>query len=282
MKFTVKKEESLLEIIKSEKGFSSNTKARNFIKNGNVEVSGKVNKIPSTLIKVGSDITVADGNRKKAISDAPYFPHEIIFEDETLLVVNKRTGMISKASNRKLRTLFSSASTYLKAKGEERPFLVNSVDKKESGLVVMAKDLMTLKTLEANWKSFHKRHYVVIPGGMLEADGELVDTFHENDIGLLLPGSGKVTHEVELKYRVMKSNGEFSVIRVDEISQSKNQIRAMFASLSNPIVGDKKYRSEHTFEKGMAAHFFSLDLELNGRELKLRTPIPKLFLRLAR
>jgi 23S rRNA-/tRNA-specific pseudouridylate synthase len=117
---------------------------------------------------------------------------------------------------------------------------------------------------------------------MLEADGNLEDTFHENDIGLLLPGAGKITHEVELKYRVMKSNGEFSVIRVDEISQSKNQVRAMFASLSNPIVGDKKYRSEQTYPKGMASHLFSINIELEGKELNLRTPIPKLFLKLAR
>lgn len=282
MNINVTKEQTLLEIIKAEKGFSSNTKTRNLIKSGNITVNGNVNKIPSTVISAGAVVSIAQETKKRAPQEAPYFPHEIIFEDDLLLVVNKRTGVITKASNRKLRTLFSSASAYLKAKGEERPFLVNSVDKKESGLVVMAKDLMTLKALEANWKKFLKRHYVVIPGGMLEPDGVLTDTFHENDIGLLLPGSGKVTHEVELKYRVMKSNGEYSVIRVDEISQSKNQIRAMFASMSNPIVGDKKYRSDHKFEKGMASHFFSLDLELDGKELQLRTSIPKLFLRLAR
>jgi len=205
LKFKAKSTSTLLELVKSEKGYSSNTRTRTVIKSGGVKVEGKIVKIPSTEISQGTSIEITSGKMKAVKNDVPYFPHEIIFEDDLLLVVNKRTGVITKSKNGKLRTLFSSASAYLKGKGEERPFLVNSVDKKESGLVLMAKDLRTLKALEIGWKSFLKRHYIVIPGGMLDEKGKLEDTFHENDIGLLLPGPGKKTHEVELNYRVMRA-----------------------------------------------------------------------------
>ncbi len=284
MKFTTESEGTLLELLKSHVGYSSNTKVRNIIKSGQVMVSGQVIKIPSTGLTKGQvvELVAAENSGKRGGSQEPVLRHEIIFEDENLLVVNKKVGLISKSSNRKLKTLYSDVLNYFRTKGEETCLMVNKVDKQESGLAVFAKNLKVFNELSEDWKSVQKRHYVTIPGGMVDNEGDLEDTFHVNDIGLLLPGKGKRTVEVELNYRVMKSNGQFSVIRVEEISQHKNQIRAMFSSLQNPIVGDKKYRSKYPFEKGIASHLFSLKMPYKGDWLELKTPIPKSFLKLAR
>ncbi len=283
MKFTTENITSLLELVKAKMGFVSNTKARNVIKTGQIMVSGKVVKIPSTEIKPGTEVELIKKTKnKRVLKEEPVLKYKILFEDENLLAVEKRTGLIGKSSNGNLRTLFSDVKYYLKGKGIDTCLMVNKVDKKESGIVIFAKELAIYKTLSDNWKSFNKRHYVVIPGGMVDEKGNLEDTFHENDIGLLLPGKGKKTMEVSLDYRVMKTNGQFSVIRVEEKSSYKNQIRAMFALLSNPILGDDKYRSEYKYEKGMASHFFSVKFPYYDDELEIKTPIPKPFLKLAR
>jgi len=283
VKFKSEREASLMEIVKEELGYSSNTKARNVIKTGQIMVDGKLCKIPSTTISEKSTIElIKSSNKSKRSLEEPVLLHKIVFEDENLLVVDKRVGLITKSGNRNLKTLFFDVFKYFRSKGIDTCLLVNSVDRKESGLVLFAKDLKLYKDLSENWKDYVKRHYVVIPGGMVDEKGSLEDTFHVNDIGLLLPGKGKHTKEVELTYRVMKSNGEFSVIRVEEISQHKNQIRAIFSQLGNPILGDSKYRSEFEFGKGMASHFFSISIDYKGGTLDLKTPVPKQFLKLAR
>lgn len=284
MKFKVESKGTLLEILKGEMGYSSNTKTRNVIKAGKVLVDGKTVKIPSQEINVGSEVEVGQKSpgSKTRMREEVELKHKILFEDENLLAVEKRIGLITKSSNQKFKTLFTDVQYYLRSKKVETCLMVNSVDKKESGIVLFAKDLALYKNYLENWKGFRKRHYIVIPGGMLDEKGKLEDTFHENDIGLLLPGKGKVTKEVELEYRVMKTNQQFSVIRIEEISHHKNQIRAMFSCMKNPILGDSKYRSEYKFEKGMASHLFSLDLPYKGDILEIRTPIPKTFLKLAR
>ncbi len=281
MKFQAKIEGTLLDVVLDSLGYSSKTKARNVIKTGQILVNGKCVKIPSTEINSGSLIELVQA-QKGRIREERELRHKILFEDEHILAVEKRTGLIAKSANRKFKTLFTDVFLYFGSKNVETCLMVNSVDKKESGVVVFAKSLAVFKELQENWKKFRKRYYIVIPGGMLDKEGELEDTFHENEIGLLLPGKGKKTKEVHLKYRVMKTNGQHSVIRVEEVSQNKNQIRAMFSLMKNPIVGDKKYRSEETFEKGMASHLFSVELAYADREAEVKTPVPKSFLRLAR
>ncbi len=284
MKFKVESKGILLDILKSEMGYSSNTKTRNVIKTGKVMVNGTMVKIPSTEVEAGSEIEMGQKSPSKGgkLREEVELKHKILFEDENLLIVDKRAGVIVKSANQKFKTLFTDVHYYLRSKGIDTCLMVNSVDKKESGIVVFSKDLAIYKDFSENWKSFRKRHYVVIPGGMLEEKGTLEDTFHENEIGLLLPGKGKVTKEVELEYRVMKTNDQFSVIRIEEVSQNKNQIRAMFACLKNPVLGDEKYRSEYKFDKGIASHFFSIDLPYKEKSLEVRTPIPKPFLKMAR
>lgn len=285
MKFKIESPQQLMEVLKIKMGYTSNTRSRNVIKAGKVMVNGKVNKIPSSMLNEGDEVELgkSSGAKKgKRLKEEVELRHKIIFEDENLLVVEKRAGLITKSSNQKFKTLFTDVHYYLRSKNVDTCLMVNGIDKKESGLVVFSKELKYYKEFQENWKSYRKRHYVVMPGGMLEEKGTLEDTFHENDIGLLLPGKGKVTKEVELEYRVMKTNGQFSVIRIEEITQHKNQIRAMFAVLKNPILGDEKYRSEYKFEKGLASHFFAIDIPYKGKLLELKTPIPKHFLKMAK
>jgi len=283
VKFQAKIEGLLLDVVQSSLGYGSKTKARNVIKTGQILVNGKCIKIPSTAVDKGSMIELVQQKKRGGrIKEEIELRHKILYEDEYILAVDKRVGLIAKSANRKFKTLFTDVFGYFGSKNVETCLMVNSVDKKESGVVIFAKNLAVYKELLENWKKFRKRYYIVIPGGMLDKEGDLEDTFNENDIGLLLPGKGKKTKEVHLKYRVMKSNGVHSVLRVEEVSQHKNQIRAMFSLLKNPIVGDKKYRSEEMFEKGMASHLFSVDLEYADRETEIRTPVPKSFLRLAR
>ena len=89
-------------------------------------VSGKVIKIPSTLIKPGTEVELARRVKsKRVLKEEPILKHKILFEDENILAVDKRTGLIVKSSNGNLRTLFTDVNYYLKGKGVDTCLMVN-------------------------------------------------------------------------------------------------------------------------------------------------------------
>ena len=205
-------------LVRSELQLGSTTAARNLIKGGGVRVSDEVVKIPSTVIKVGQEISAPEAKEErkleradspKSIRPADDLPFEILYEDDDLLCYLKPAGWVSASPNPRVDTSFTRIKEFLIArdaeKGQpERPVhFVNLIDKDSSGIAVVVRDMGLRRRLQENWGSFRFESYLLLKGDMPE-DGEFSARRKP----------GEKYSAKKFPFRKMRSGGRFTILRV--------------------------------------------------------------------
>ena len=179
----------------------------------------------------------------------------ILFEDENVLVLDKPVGLLAHPDDREyVDTLIGRVKRYLYEKGEHdpdaeqsfTPALVNRIDRNTGGIVLAAKNAEALRVLNQKMKDreIHKFYLCAVHGtpkpsqGLLK--GYLWKDEKKNRVYVykdFKPGS----KTIETKYRVLKSAENMSLVEVELLTGRTHQIRAHFASIGCPLVGDGKY-----------------------------------------
>jgi 23S rRNA pseudouridine1911/1915/1917 synthase len=211
----------------------------------------------------------------------------IVFEDDSLIVVEKRAGLLSVASaaEREL-TVSAILRGYLaRAQTPGRVYTLHRLDRETSGLLMFAKTREVQERLQADWQAaVLERSYVALVEGRLEkAEGTITSWLKENKNLVMYssrtPGDGEkaTTH-----YRLLDGNARFSLLELLLETGKKNQIRVHMQDLGHSIVGDAKYGSSANPLHRLALHARVLAFRhpLSGRELRFETEIPADFLRL--
>lgn len=212
---------------------------------------------------------------------------KIVYEDAYLIVVEKREGVLSIATNReKERTAYAILTEYVKRSAREhRVFIVHRLDRETSGLMVFAKDEKTKRNLQDNWTDIvTDRRYVAVVSGEMEKDsGTVISWLKDNKVfvsysSMVNNGGDKaVTH-----YKVIKRGNGYSLVELKLDTGRKNQIRVHMQDLGHPIVGDAKYGSMVDPIGRMALHAFRLWFyhPVTGEMMKFETPCPPAFAKL--
>ena len=179
----------------------------------------------------------------------------VIYEDENLLLVDKRPGMVVHADeNEKVNTLINHIQAYLYQKREWNPkwenaftpALCNRIDRNTGGIVIAAKNAEALRILTAKIRDreITKKYQLITLGRMAPPEGRLecillkdegkkqVSVYHRP-----VPG-GKTAVTL---YRTLKSRGELSLVEAELLTGRTHQIRASFADAGHPLLGDGKY-----------------------------------------
>jgi 23S rRNA pseudouridine1911/1915/1917 synthase len=173
---------------------------------------------------------------------------QVIFEDEALLVVDKPGGMVCHSAQRPEHT---SLAEWLREHGVSTPRMINRLDRETSGLVVVAKNEGTAKTLgKAVLRREIEKEYIAICEGKFAEESGVID----QPIGISQTSAVYTKRVVDVtagqpsltRYAVERRSHHFTVVRLMPRTGRAHQLRVHMAWLGHPIVGDKVYGPDET------------------------------------
>ncbi len=193
----------------------------------------------------------------------PLDEDDIIYEDENILLIDKKPGLVVHEDNEKSKdTLINRVTAYLYQKGEYAPeneksfapALCNRIDRNTGGIVIAAKNAESLRIMNQKIKDRElvKLYLCVISGSMEKPSGTMTAYLEkiENENRVVI--SDKKTHlnkTVRTRYRVIDTCGFASLVEVELLTGRTHQIRAHFAHVGHPLLGDGKYGSNRLNKK---------------------------------
>ena len=264
---------------------------------------------PNYRVKPGDLITIVLPHPPRKIEVIPEdIPLDIVYEDEEVIVVNKRAGLVVHPGYGNYSgTLVNALMYHLRDNsifhsGDERPGLVHRIDKNTSGLLVVAKNELALNRLASQF--FHKtskRTYAALVWGDMNDDegtirGHIGRNPKERKQMHVFPdgdqGKEAVTH-----YRVLERLGYVNLVECRLETGRTHQIRVHFQYLSHPLFNDPEYGGDRilrgtTFTKykqfvlncfdllpGQALHARTLGFvhPSSGKEMLFDAPLPEGF-----
>ena len=168
---------------------------------------------------------------------------KILYEDNHIIVVVKPVNILVQADITKDIDMLTLIKKYLKEKynkpGNVYLGLVHRLDRPVGGVMVLAKTSKAAARLsEMIRNSSFKKTYLAVVCGNLKGNGEFVDNIVNDEFKVSIDASGKLS---KLKYRVIASAQNLSLVKISLITGRKHQIRAQFAYHGYPLWGDQKY-----------------------------------------
>ncbi len=180
----------------------------------------------------------------------------IVYEDENLLLVDKRPGLAVHPHDGAEygKTLIDHIQAYLYAKHEWRPreenaftpALCNRIDRNTGGIVIAAKNAEALRILNQKIKDreIDKRYLAIVEGTPKPKEGVLKGYLFKDAVKNRVfvtdtPQAG--SKSCETRYRVLQSKNGLSLVECELVTGRTHQIRAQFAHAGHPLLGDGKY-----------------------------------------
>jgi len=200
----------------------------------------------------------------------------VLYEDNHLLIVNKRAGEIVQGDRSGDEPLIDRLKRYLKERdrkpGNVYLGLVHRLDRPVSGAVIFAKTSKALGRLNRMLKEhkIRKTYWAVVEGTPDPPEGTLRHYLRKN------PKNNKTTvfvretpgakHAV-LHYRTLKRGDRYSLVEIDLETGRHHQIRAQLAKAGHPVKGDLKYGAKRSLPGG--------GIMLHAKKLQFTHPVKK-------
>lgn len=279
--FMVKEKDELLPFLLEALVNKGRNSVKSILTRGQVIVDGQSITKHDFPLKPGQQVTI---NWVAPPTSKDLKGIKILFEDDDLIVIEKDSGVLSMSTGKgPEQTAYRQLTEYVRQMNpKNRIFIVHRLDKDTSGVMMFAKSEKVQQLLQETWKkSIKERKYVALVEGKLEKDeGTMTSYLKEAKTHLMYssPDSkgGKIatTH-----YKVMQTNGKYSMLEVQLETGRKNQIRVHMKDIGHPIVGDKKYGSKDNVigRLGLHAQVLAFKHPMTQKGLTFESKIPKVF-----
>jgi 23S rRNA pseudouridine1911/1915/1917 synthase len=216
------------------------------IDSGNITVNGRPVKA-ATRPLAGARIELDLPAPPDAAATPQDIPLNVVFEDDTIVVVDKPAGMVvHPAPGNYAGTLVNALlGRYAGLPGEAfRPGIVHRLDKDTSGLIVVAKTPSALASLAASFKNrqVYKEYLALVAGVPRPADGEISgeiarDPRQRQRMAVVASGG----REANTTYHTVERLGGYTLLKVILGTGRTHQIRVHFKAMGFAIAGDTIY-----------------------------------------
>ena len=252
-----------------------------------------VNGVPAksgTKMKSGMKIGVIIPEAKPLALEAQNIPLDIIFEDDSIIVINKPKNLVvHPAAGNWEGTLVNALLYHCKdslsdINGVKRPGIVHRIDKDTTGLLVIAKSNEAHLKLSAQLKKHQiVRTYEAIVDGIIKEDSGKISApigrhpIHRKKMAVNFKnGKPAVTH-----FKVLERFKSHTYIQCVLETGRTHQIRVHMSSIGHPVTGDIVYGKKNNLieTEGQALHarFLKLTHPVSMEEMAFEAPLPDYF-----
>ena len=289
MRHTVEHDTELLAVLRLMYPTSSSTKLRKMLTQGRVLVNDDVVHRAKHSVASGDTVDVIVRQRAEERTPPPAprstVQLEVLFEDETLLVVNKPHQLLSVATDRlEADTLHSRCVEYLKETDAQAwCFIVHRLDRDTSGIMVFAKHQQAKRDLQQQFhdREVHRTYRALVEGTPTPAAGTvnswLMEDKHLNvkAVNKSHPlGKKAITH-----YHTLTSSSETSLVELSIETGRRHQIRMAMQHLGAPVVGDERHGAASDPHGRVMLHAHALEFlhPESDDPVRFESPLPKAF-----
>ena len=201
---------------------------------------------------------------------------EVLFEDNHLLIVNKKSGDIVQGDKTGDKPLSDVVKEYIKEKynkpGEVFLGVVHRLDRPTSGVIIFARTSKALERLNKmlRERTISKTYWAVVKNTPLKEKDSLIHFLKKNpknNKSTVFTKETDASKKAILHYSVIKKLDNYSLLEIDLETGRHHQIRAQLAYIGTPIKGDLKYGASRSNKDG--------SIHLHARKISFTHPVSK-------
>jgi len=281
----VEKDGVRLDLYLSENLDLSRSKVQKLIKEGCILVDGKKAKAHD-LTKIGSQVEIQDDLDFDVDVVAEDIPLDVVYEDDDLLIINKKSGMVVHPAPGNYTKTLVNALLYrfqLSNMDTTRPGIVHRLDKDTSGLMVVAKNDRVHEALsEMISKKEVERIYLALVDGVIPHETGTIEV----PIGRDIENRQKMavtdinSKDSRTHFKVLKRYQDKTLVECKLDTGRTHQIRVSFQYIGYPVYNDPLYgKRKNTSEFGQFLHSKSIRFihPVTGKEIYFEVDVPSEF-----
>ena len=251
------------------------------IEQGHIRVNGQTAK-PTHSPRAGEEIEIHWPDARPAEAQPEEIPLDILFEDKSLLVLNKPAGLVVHPSaGHEEHTLVNALLHHCAGQlsgigGVARPGIVHRLDKETSGCLVVAKNDETHLALSKQFaeRQVKKIYNAIVCGELPRDSGEIRAPIarhpsHRKRMTASDEDSGRAAHT---SWRMMEKLNAATFVEARIHTGRTHQIRVHFQFISHPLVGDETYGAKQNKKLAELTGYAAPRVMLHSRELSFTHP----------
>src|SRR3984893_2383283 len=271
----------------------SRTRIQELIREGHVRVDGHIAKV-SHRVAAGEAIEIEVLPRPAFEALPEDLPVDLLHVDDDFVIVNKPAGMVVHAGAGHARGTLVNAVLHRLGKlsgagGALRPGIVHRLDRETSGAMVVARNDAAHEHLAEQFRSRNVRKiYLALVHGKMPRDSGSVTLPISRDPRrrTRMTARGKTGRHARTDWRVVARLDRFTLIETLLHTGRTHQIRAHFAAIGHPVVGDTLYGAPRGVRAGtrnlpllkrnfLHAARIGFSHPSSGAWVEVRAPLPR-------
>jgi 23S rRNA pseudouridine1911/1915/1917 synthase len=268
----------------------SRTRVQELIGEGRVRVDHREARA-SHRVAAGDKIEIEILERPALTAEAEDIPLDVLYQDDEVVVVNKAAGMVVHAGAGHARGTLVNALLHRLSSlpgGPLRPGIVHRLDRGTSGVLVVARTDTAHRRLAEQFRTrtVRKTYLALLEGVLKPESGSIqLPISRDKQRRVRMTARAGTGREARTDWRVLWRGARYTLVEIELHTGRTHQIRAHFAALGRPIVGDTLYGAAARPRAGsqnldplgrpfLHAARIGFEHPASGQPMEFRAPVP--------